>query len=57
MTQIISLMQELNLNEEVISNTISKMTLICAKNDYPILSNRNFSGLNGNGDGNGNGNN
>ncbi len=57
MTQIISLMQELNLNDEIISNTVSKITLICCKNDYPIMTGSKVlyqPGSNGNGNGDGN---
>jgi hypothetical protein len=58
MSQIISLMTQLNLSDEIITNTVSKITIICATNDYPMTLNRtSFHTLQGNGDGNGNGNN
>jgi hypothetical protein len=56
MTHIIDLMNQLNLSEEVITCTVSKITLICCKNDIPL----HFNSLNNHemyGNGNGNGNN
>lgn len=50
MNNIISLMTELHLSDETITNTISKISIICSKHDYQVQTNehKQFS-LTGNG--------
>jgi hypothetical protein len=57
MQQIASLMKELNLGEDVILTTLTKIDYICSKQDYSDFYSSTLLRMNGNGDGNGNGNN
>lgn len=52
MSQIISLMNDLELPQELIILTVTKINLICAKNGYNFnQSTKTKYNLNGNGDG------
>lgn len=55
MSNIITLMNELDLSDEVITQTVSKITGICARNDYPVsFLTSGYQIMAGNGNGNGN---
>jgi hypothetical protein len=55
MQNIETLMKELNLGDEIISNTLLKIDFICTKNGYrEDVRNLQALTLTGNGDGNGN---
>lgn len=54
MSEIINLMSELDLCDKTITQTVSKITLICATRDFPLHQTSTTYKMCGNGNGNGN---